>query len=196
MSPFTERLKGFLLAHGRALGIVAVACVLPVVLSAAYVTLPTSSDWNTTFRPATLELLAGRTPYRIRGFYNAPWLLIPLVPLAALPPQLSRAVLFVVTLVVYGYVAVRLGARPAALVAFLLSYPMFRCVAYGQIDWLVSLGFILPPQIGLFFALAKPQIGLAPAVFWLTEAWRTGGIWEVVRVFGPVLLGFGLSYLV
>ena len=51
----------------------------------------------------------------------------------------------------------------------------------------------LPPQIGLFLVLAKPQVGLPIALFWLVEAWREGGWRQVVRVFAPVAVAFGLT---
>src|SRR5690606_38971700 len=62
-----------------------------------------------------------------------------------------------------------------------------------NIDWLPLVGFVLPPQIGLFFILIKPQMGLAVALFWLVEAWREGGLREVIRVFGPVGAALALS---
>jgi hypothetical protein len=46
----------------------------------------------------------------------------------------------------------------------------------------------------LFFVLIKPQIGAGIALFWLVEAWRTGRIREVVRVFSPVTLAYLASF--
>jgi hypothetical protein len=66
----------------------------------------------------------------------------------------------------------------------------------GNIDWIPILGFVLPPQIGLFFIIVKPQIGFVVAIYWLFQAWRQGGIKPVVRIFFPasmaLLASFGL----
>jgi hypothetical protein len=56
------------------------------------------------------------------------------------------------------------------------------------------LGFVLPPQIGLFFILVKPQMGSVVALFWLVEAFRKGGWKEAVRVFLPVTLALLITF--
>lgn len=66
----------------------------------------------------------------------------------------------------------------------------------ANVDWIAILGFLLPPQIGLFFVLLKPQIGLGVAIFWFVEAWRRGKIKEVVKVFAPVTLAYILSFII
>jgi hypothetical protein len=48
----------------------------------------------------------------------------------------------------------------------------------------------------LFFALVKPQLGLGLVIYWLFAAWQKGKIKEVIRVFVPVTLAFGLSFLI
>jgi hypothetical protein len=99
-----------------------------------------------------------------------------------------------INLVCYSIVAVKLGARPLALAAFLVSYPVVFGIIYGQIDGLISLGYILPPTLGLFLVLAKPQSGLGLAIFWLIDAWYLGRWRKVLSTFLPVTVAFGLSY--
>ncbi len=153
-------------------------------------------DWESAFRPAARTLLALRSPYDVEGYFNAPWAVLPLIPLAVLPDALGRAALLVVSLLGYAVVAYRLGAGRIALVAFLISPPVLHGLLNANIDWLAMLGFLLPPQIGLFFVTIKPQIGVAVTVFWLIDAWREGGLREVARVFWPVtgvtLISFAL----
>jgi hypothetical protein len=162
-------------------------------------------DWFTTQRPATLLLLQGRSPYELNlseeytgnsYYYNPPWALIPLIPLAILPPALSRAAMVVVSVIASGYCIYKLGASPSMAVLFLLSPPVLLGTWNANIDWMVLLGFVLPPQIGLFFVLVKPQMGLMVAVYWLVEAIRRGGIREAVRVFWPVTLVTLLSLVI
>jgi hypothetical protein len=57
------------------------------------------------------------------------------------------------------------------------------------------LGFILPPQIGLFLISVKPQTGFAVGIFWLFAAWRKGGWREVVYTFAPVTIALLLSFV-
>jgi hypothetical protein len=161
---------------------------------AAY--LPFGDDWHHTFRPVALNLISGRSPYVYETFYNPPWAVVPLVPLALLPENVGRALLLLISLVVFAFTAIRLGARPVALVFFLLSPPVMQSLLTGNIDAMVALGFVLPPPIGLFFILIKPQIGGAVALYWLIESWRKNGPREVIRVFGPVTIGLAVSFLV
>jgi hypothetical protein len=171
--------------------------VLAVVVIAGIMsfTLPPAVDWRTAFRPAARELISGRSPYNVEGFFNAPWTLLPLIPLALLPESIGRAALVVISLIVFAYTARRMGARPLALLFFLLSPPVLHGLLNGNIDWLATLGFILPPQIGLFFITTKPQIGVAVGVYWLVETWRMKGWREVARVFGPVTVVLLLSLI-
>jgi hypothetical protein len=77
----------------------------------------------------------------------------------------------------------------------MLSFPVVFSLLFGQIDGMVSLGLIFPRSIGLFFILAKPQIGVIVAIFWLAEAWREGRWKLVLRTFSPVIVAFLLSFI-
>jgi hypothetical protein len=161
--------------------------------------LPPGIDWRLTYRPSALALLAGRSPYSAdvapaAPFFAAPWCLIPLLPLALLPEAVGRSILVLVTIAAFAYSAWRMGARLPVLIAFLLSPPVVHCVRNSNIEWMPVLGFVLPPQWGLFLVVIKPQVGVAVVVFWLVEAWRKGKFREVVRVFGPVSLAFAISF--
>src|SRR5574341_1447026 len=54
--------------------------------------------------------------------------------------------------------------------------------------------FALPPQIGLFLVLVKPQMGLMVALFWFIQSLRHGRMRETARVFWPVTLATLLSF--
>lgn len=180
--------------------------VLALIVAAMAVFLPPGVDWQYGFRPAVFEFLEGRSPYEVApaapgtqpsiSIFNAPWALIPLIPIALLPVKVGRGVLAMVSLISLGYVAHRLGAKPAAIGLLLVSPPVVHGVLVGNIDWLAALGFILPPQIGLFFVSIKPQVGIAVAVFWLVEAWRKGRWREVLRIFWPITVALVLSILI
>jgi hypothetical protein len=157
---------------------------------------PFAVDWHRVYRPASLGILSGQSPYQSGLYANAPWTLIPLIPLALLPEGLGRGILAVACLVTVAYTAWKFGAKPVAIAAILLSPPVVQLMMDGNIDWMVLLGFVLPPQIGLFFISIKPQVGIAVALYWLVESYRKGGFLEVVKVFAPFTVVLGASFLV
>lgn len=176
---------------------VVLVCLLTlflIVLGSLY--LPPGIDWTDTYRPASLALLSGKSPYNVDIFFVAPWGLIPLIPFALLPENIGRAILFLLGIGSFAFSAHRLGAKPPALIAFLFSPPVIHCLLNSNIEWLPLLGFIMPPQIGLFFIAIKPQIGIGVGLFWLIEAWRRDGFREIVRVFWPVSLALLISFAI
>jgi hypothetical protein len=167
-----------------------------VLLSVSvYMFLPMGMDWRNTYRPAALHLLRAESPYLVSIFHSPPWTVLPLLPLALLPTQVGFAINFSLSMAATAYVAYRMGAKPLTILALLLSYPVLFMAAYGQIDWLVYLGFLMPPQLGLFFVLIKPQVSIGIVLFWGIEAFRRGGAKQVFRVFWPVSLALGMSFL-
>ena len=168
------------------IGVFAIAFVILIALMS--ILLPSAVDWHGAFRPATVEILHGRSPYTVDGFYHASWGLIPLIPLILFPESVGRAILVLLTLASFAFVAHRLGARPLATLFFLISPPVFQLLQNGNLDWMAAIGFVMPPQIGLFFISIKPQIGFAVAPFWMIEAWRQGGWTQLIKTFAPFLL--------
>jgi hypothetical protein len=66
---------------------------LLVIGWAVYSYLPLGVDWYSTYRPAALEILNLRSPYNIPSFFNAPWILLPILPIAFLPEKMGFAVM-------------------------------------------------------------------------------------------------------
>jgi hypothetical protein len=172
--------------------VVTIAVVAFIWVASVY--LPPGVDWHDTFRPAALEALHLRNPYSVKGFLNAPWAILPLLPLALLPENVGRAILLLLNLGALAFAARKLGANAFALGAFLISPIVLHGLLNGTIDWMVVLGFVLPPQVGLFFVIIKPQVGAAMALFWLVEAWRKGGWQETLRQFWPVTIALLASF--
>jgi len=170
-------------------------CLLAIAVTlAASEYLPQGRDWGGNYRLASLALLSGKSPYSVNAFFAPPWSLIPLLPFALLPENIGRAALFLVSIIAFAFTAYRLGAKPPAIIAFLLSPPLIHCLLNSNIEWLPLLGFILPPQLGLLLVTTKPQTGLIVALFWIVEAWRKGGLREVVRISWPVSLVVLISF--
>ena len=148
------------------------------------------------YSDAVRAFLVSEDPYVLPGglqFYNPPWALFFLLPFALLPTPFGQAALVFATFCVYAYTARRLGANLVAIVILLTSLPVFMCVLYSQIDWLVFLGAVFPPQIGMIFIVMKPQVGMGLAVYWVVAAWIRGGFREVVALLSPVALVFVCS---
>lgn len=155
-------------------------------------------DWYGTYRPAVRALAAGGMPYTAATFYNPPWALLPLLPLAWLPPLAGRAGMLALAVGALVYAAHRAGANTLATLLFLTTPPVAVLLFTGNVDWLVLVGFILPARWGVFLALVKPQVGGALAVYWLVEAWRRGKVRAVAETFAPVsaaLLLVGFAWL-
>jgi hypothetical protein len=171
-----------------AVGLIASAIVAPMV--------PPAIDWHTVFRPATLEVLSGRSPYKIAGYYYPPWAILPLIPFALFPEEIGRIFLLIFALGVFAYIANKLGASRTAVIALLVSPLVLHEVLNGNIDWLAVLGVVFPPWLGLFFVVIKPQVGIGVIIFWLFFAWKEGGVKKVIKTFAPVTIAYGLSLIV
>ena len=152
-------------------------------------------DWKETFYPTARAILQGKDPYSVSTFRNVPWTVLPLLPFALFSERIGGILFFIVSFVAYGWVAQRMNASRVALIAFLVSPPVFYGMRMLNVDILVLIGFVLPAPVGLFLVIIKPQMGLAMVIFWLVEAWRTGGIREVFKTFLPVTLAIVLSFV-
>jgi hypothetical protein len=161
---------------------------------AAYYFLPNPVDWTLFYRPAALALVSGSSPYTIGSFFNAPWILLPLIPFALLPYRVGVAAWFVANLAIFLYICWRMAARPIAGAAFMCSLPVIVSLLFGQVDGLVLLGLFLPRYLGLMLLLAKPQIGIVVALFLLVEIWRESGWKQVIKTFAPVTVLFLISF--
>ena len=157
-------------------------------------------DWRLTYRPAAVALMHGQNPYDPSvspeaPFFAAPWGLLPLLALALLPVEVGRAGVMLIGILTFAFTAYRLGAKPISMAIFLLSPPVIHTLLNANIEWLPILGFAFPPSIGLFLITIKPQTGFAVGIFWLFDAWRKGGLRQVVHDFAPVTIAFLLSFL-
>jgi hypothetical protein len=191
-------MRSFFYSHRKSIaaGIVILSAAL-IIGAAILIFLPYGIDWSMYFRPAARAMLSGESPYAVQGFYNPPWALVPLLPLALLPESLGRALLFLISFGSMFFIIRRLGAQGlVGVTAFLVSLPVAFGLFNGNIDWLVMLGFLLPPRVGMLFVCLKPQVGAAVIFFWWMEAFRRGGIREVLRISAPLCILSAASLLV
>lgn len=154
-----------------------------------------NGDWSLYFYPAVQNILNGQSPYWVEGFFSPVWVLIPLLPVALLSPALGSVVMFIINLLAYTFVLVKMRMNVLAIILFVAFSGMLSGAFNGNIEGLAALGFILPPQVGLFFVLTKPQFGIGVAVFWFAQAWARGGMKQVAKVFLPVSIALLASFL-
>jgi hypothetical protein len=161
-----------------------------------YYFVPFGNHWGENFYPAIIKLVHFQNPYSSDAHLFYPlWVLFPIIPLAILPARLATAILSSLNIFIYAFVAYKLGAKPFALLIFILLPNVLYNSYNVNFDCMVALGFLLPPQIGLFFVLAKPQAAGLIAVYWAWQAWKTGKWRELFRVFAPVSIAYALSFL-
>ncbi len=152
-------------------------------------------DWRRTFYPAVRLLLDGQNPYAVPTLHNPFWVLFPLIPFALFGERIGSIAYLIFSIFTYAFVAYKLKARLLAWTAFLVSLPVLYAMGMQNIDTFVLWGYILPPPIGLFLVLMKPQMGIGIAIYWAVVAWRQGGLKKVIVTFAPVSLALVLSYL-
>lgn len=151
-------------------------------------------DWFEVFKPAILATLRGGSPYAVEGFYSPPWLLLLMSPFTLIPSPFDLYAIIAASIGVFVFVMLRLNAPKWIIPLFFLIPQIWWSILDGNVDFLVALGFVLPPQIGLILVLLKPQLGAAMAVFWAVEAFRESGIRAVIRLFAPVAAIIALSF--
>lgn len=146
-----------------------------------------SSDWLNFMYPNVHLLLRGE----MLSLYNPPWTLFPLIPFAVFP--LGRILMLVVAFVSFGFVAIRMGAKPLALAAFLLSPVVYNCLMWGNVEWLSVLGLAINPAIGLLLLAVKPQMMFAVMAFIVIERYRSRGWRGAFKIGLPLAALFTLS---
>lgn len=162
--------------------------------------LPVGIDWIKHILPALEIFLQGGNPYVGMGpdTYQAPfpfWTFIILSPLAYLPYWVGRTLLFVISFAAFGYTAYRMKVKHWQVILFMTSAAVIGCLNNGNIDWLVTLGLWMPPWLGLFFVLMKPQVGAGIALFWVFIYWRELGWKAVLKMLAPVSVAYAVSFL-
>jgi hypothetical protein len=175
--------------------IVLSAGLLIISIALMYLYVPDGKDWALYFRPAVIRLFTGNSPYT-GDFLNPPWALLPLAPLALLPPRLGSAILVIGSPIIFGLIAYKLGAKLLPVIFFAFSSPVIHNTFNINIDWMPALGLLMPPPIGLFFVLIKPQSGIGVAIYWLFESWQKDRLKGVFKIFWPVTLAFVISFIV
>jgi len=145
-----------------------------------------SESWHAVFRPATVLLISGQSPYQNQGFYSPPWALIPFIPMLIFSPFVGEIVIGVVTIFSYWYAGWKLGASPllAALIAT-TPFVLYNAITVN-VDWMVALSLIAPTPLSLILAAAKPQLGFALIIYHLAIGIKRRNIAKLIKDFAPL----------
>lgn len=156
---------------------------------------PYSFDWDV-FREAIFETLAGRNPYRPTRdtmlFYNPPWALIPLLPLAFLPRTAAVLLLAIASILTVTAVSRKLGHGLAGTVLIASSALHVEAMGHGQIEFLPWLGLFFPLPVALLFLTIKPQatMGVILLLLWREVKRKENGWLSAAKAAAPtVILG-------
>lgn len=151
------------------------------------------TDWRECYEPAAQHMLAGESPYRVGCFYNPVWGTLFIAPFTVLGRASFAAWLFV-SLIGLALATRHFGGEWWIVPLVWLSPPVYSLLRQGQIDWLVYLSVIVPPWLGAFLVLLKPQIGIGLAALLTARVWRRGGVGSVIRVWAPPSVLLVLSF--
>jgi len=184
----------FTVNRGKVIQLLLLLVLLVFILVRFGVNLSDWQDWKMYYRPATLALVSGESPYDVKGFPAPPWSLIPLIPFALLPEKIGGVLYFVFALAVTTFILFKLKAKPITILIFLSSSPVIGSLTWGNIDWMPLLSLILPMPFALIAAVTKPQIGIGFVIYSFFITLKTKGLKEVVKVFAPLTLITLLSF--
>ena len=140
---------------------------------------PIGIDWSETF-----SRLDVRDPYRVKTFFNPPFITL-LLPHALLPLRLGNAVNLMLNIVVL-LVAIRmLGGNRAAILLVFTSPVFFDLCGKNNVEWIPLLGLIAGPGLGGMLLLCKPQSLAGCFLIWAKRDWRV-----VLAPLGLLVLSF------
>lgn len=140
------------------------------------------NDWDAYFVAAIKAIFEGKSPFSVDGYYNPPWLLFLLAPLAWIPAELAR-LLPAAALLLASY-----HRRKPWLIAIVgLSFPFIAVSSYANVDWVPMLGVAYGGMAGPLLVTTKPQAaGLAVVAYFKDGGWK---------IFVPLIVVAAISTL-
>lgn len=149
------------------------------------------TDWDV-FRSAALALFSGHNPYSVgqgdTRFFNPPWMLIPIAPLAALPPLVGLLLNALVSIFVLLLVSRRLKLTQWEFFLLAISPMHLQSLIFGNVEWLPLLGLIFPAPIALLFFSTKPQSTLGFIFLLFLRQWKAGRWKGLALTLAPTVL--------
>jgi hypothetical protein len=155
-----------------------------------------ASDFNA-FYQAGAAVLHGQSPYTVPGFYNPIWVALLFAPFALFSRALAYRIYAAIIFGASFFILWRLSQKHIGITLIAAFSPFFfMTMQYGNIDWLVLLGLLCPPALGIWLILVKPQMGAPLALLWAWKLYREKGLWKTLLFFLPVTLAYALSFII
>jgi len=156
------------------------------------------TDWDI-FRNAVQALFSGQNPYSVgQGelrFFNPPWMLLPIAPLAALPPLTGLLLNALVSLFVLLLVSRHLKMTKWEFFLIAICPMHLQSMLFGNVEWLPLLGLLFPAPIAMVFFTTKPQATLGFILLVLLRQWKTGRWRGLVLTMAPTVILAILSFV-
>lgn len=156
------------------------------------------TDWDV-FRSACFALLAGQNPYHVgQGqmlFFNPPWILFPILPLALLPPLVGLLCNALVSIAVLLFVARRLELTLWGFFWITISPMHLQSMIYGNVEWIPLAGLLFPAPLAMLFFATKPQATIGLILVLLLQEWKKNRIRGVFVALAPTVLFFLVSWV-
>jgi hypothetical protein len=139
------------------------------------------------FWEAAKALLGGASPYTVTGFYNPAWSLIPFIPLTLFSFDVARVLYALLAGACFVIALARFKIRPLYIVIIALcSSLLWLNILFLNLDCLVLLGMTLPPPIGIWLVMLKPQMAIGVVTFWFLR--RETRRWYIFAPVGVMLV--------
>ncbi len=130
----------------------------------------------------TLAYSAFSDPYpRLSGFFSPPWGVVPLVPFEFPPFPLSVLIQALLYFIILWRIYRRFEGSQFGLWVALTSPFGFDAILELNIDWIASIGLLVPPTLSLPFLAVKPQ-AIMGYVFTLSRQALLRGIGVLMAV--------------
>ena len=148
-------------------------------------------DYLTVFYPAFQSVLRWQNPYAaIWNVYTPFWFFV-ISPLGLLSLETSWGVFLLLSMAGYAIAFSRLGATHKEVLYLLISPFTVYGLLHGNIDWVVLLGVTMPPAVGVWFMLLKPQMTLPVTLVRLAKDVRSAKYLVLPLV--AMVLGYALG---
>jgi hypothetical protein len=179
-----------------------IGLIFTLALAVWLASLLPSADWLSIYDATTRHMLNGGNPYDklyddcdYCVFVNPPWTLIILIPFTLLPPDLSRGLIFVVSIISIIYYGWRIRASAISIGILIISPTVIGMLLAGNLDALIFSAIFLPPAWALLILMIKPQIGLGVAIFYAVINLKERKWVALIRTFTPIIIAYLLSFL-
>jgi hypothetical protein len=149
----------------------------------------------TCFYQAGKEIASGHSPYSLECYYSPIWVALFFSPFSIFTREISYRIYAAILFGGYIFALWKISKQRIGITLIAIFSPfVYMTMQYGNIDWLVLFGLLFPKPIGIWFLLAKPQMGFTLVLLWAWVTYQQQGIKKLFMTFTPVVLGLLISY--